>query len=878
VSQDLGKYDAQAMETRLYDWWVKEEFFKAGADQSKKPYTIVMPPPNVTGVLHLGHALDNTVQDLLIRFKRMQGFDALWVPGTDHAGIATQTRVEAKLMEESKTTRHDLGREKFIERVWSWKEEYAGVIRAQIRRLGASVDWSRERFTMDPGLSDAVREVFVRLYEDGLIYRGDYIINWCPRCGTALSDIEVEYEEKQSVLYEIDYPFVSGEGSLTVATTRPETLFGDVAVAVHPEDARYAHLVGNKLRLPFVDREIPVIADEYVDPEFGTGAVKITPAHDPNDFEVGKRHHLPAINVMTKDGTLSELAGEFAGMERFAARTAVIQALRARGQLREKAHVHSVGHCERCKTVVEPWLSTQWFVKMQPLAVPAMQAVQDGVTRFVPSRFEKIYQHWLENIRDWCISRQLWWGHRIPAWYCADCGHTTVARTTPEACGSCGSTHLHQDEDVLDTWFSSALWPFSTMGWPHDSEDLMRYFPTNVLSTGFDIIYFWVARMIFSSLYFTKQVPFQDVLIHGLVRDGEGRKFSKSLGNGIDPMDVIAQYSADALRFMLVTGAAMGQDMRFYMERVEAAQSLVTKIWNAAKFVIMNTADMQESADLTVTPTSLADRYILHRLQAAITRVTEEIEAYQFAEAGKELYEFFWNDFCDWYIELAKVSLYAEDEQAKLPTKATLIYVLDAALRLLHPYMPFVTEEIWQHLPHSGRTITLSAWPVANPAFQDYAGFEQMALVMDTIRAVRNLRHEANVAPSKKVQVVLKPNSSHESLLNGAIPYILRLCNAESVIVSATATPPEERVTNVIAGVEVYLSLAGLVEMEAELERLRKEKKELDTEVSRLLGKLNNAAFVAKAPADIVEKEKEKLAMYEDRRDKVVTELARWQK
>ena len=878
MSQDLGKYDAQAIETRLYDWWVNEGFFKAGADQSKQPYTIVMPPPNVTGVLHLGHALDNTVQDLLIRFKRMQGFDALWVPGTDHAGIATQTRVEAKLMEESGTTRHDLGREKFIERVWSWKEEYAGVIRAQIRRLGASVDWSRERFTMDPGLSDAVREVFVRLYEDGLIYRGDYIINWCPRCGTALSDIEVEYEEKQSALYEIDYPFVSGEGSLTVATTRPETLFGDVAVAVHPEDARYAHLIGSKLRLPFVEREIPVIADEYVDPEFGTGAVKITPAHDPNDFEVGKRHHLPAINVMTKDGTLSELAGEFAGMERFAARTAVIQALRACGQLREKAHVHSVGHCERCKTVVEPWLSTQWFVKMQPLAVPAMQAVQDGVTRFVPSRFEKIYQHWLENIRDWCISRQLWWGHRIPAWYCADCGHTTVARTTPEACGSCGGTHLHQDEDVLDTWFSSALWPFSTMGWPHDSEDLMRYFPTNVLSTGFDIIYFWVARMIFSSLYFTKQVPFQDVLIHGLVRDGEGRKFSKSLGNGIDPMDVIAQYSADALRFMLVTGAAMGQDMRFYMERVEAAQSLVTKIWNAAKFVIMNTTDVQNSADLTVTPTSLADRYILHRLQATITLVTEEIEAYQFAEAGKEIYEFFWNDFCDWYIELAKVSLYAQDEQAKLPTKATLIYVLDAALRLLHPLMPFVTEEIWQHLPHSGRTITLSAWPVANPALRDLAGFEQMALVMDTIRAVRNLRHEANVTPGKKVQVVLKPDPSHESLLNGAIPYILRLCNAESVIVGATATPPEERVTNVIAGVEVYLSLAGLVDMEAELERLRKEKKDLDSEVSRLLGKLNNAAFVAKAPADIVEKEKEKLAMYEDRREKVLTELARWQK
>ncbi len=878
MNGDLGKYDAEAIETRLYDWWVREGFFEAGKDLSKKPYTIVMPPPNVTGVLHLGHALDNTNQDMLIRFKRMQGYDALWVPGTDHAGIATQTRVEAKIMEESGTTRHDLGREKFVERVWSWKEEYANVIRSQVRRLGASVDWSRERFTMDPGLSDAVREVFVRLYEDGLIYRGDYIINWCPRCGTALSDIEVEYEEKQSALYEVDYPFASGEGSLTVATTRPETMFGDVAVAVHPEDERYAHLIGKALKLPFVDREIPVIADEYVDPEFGTGAVKITPAHDPNDFEVGQRHHLPSINVMTKEGKLNHHAGEFAGMERFAARKAVVEALKSHGQLREKGHVHSVGHCERCGTVVEPWLSTQWFVKMKPLAEPAMEAVNVGDIRFVPDRFAKIYQHWLENIRDWCISRQLWWGHRIPAWYCDDCGETTVARETPASCTHCGSAHLHQDEDVLDTWFSSALWPFSTMGWPKNSNDFARYFPTNVLSTGFDIIYFWVARMIFTSLYFTKQPPFQDVLIHGLVRDAQGRKFSKSLGNGIDPMDVISKYSADALRFMLVTGASMGQDMRFYMERVDAAQSLVTKIWNAARFVIMNTEDVTTVVTMEQAPTSLADRYILHRLQEATERVTQTIEAYQFAEAGKDIYEFFWNDFCDWYIELSKVSLYEGTDAEKAPTKATLVYVLDRALRLLHPFMPFVTEEIWQHLPHDGKTITHASWPVAVDTLRDQAGFDAMSLVMETIRAVRNLRHEANVNPAKKVQVVLKPETAHEALLQDTVAYVKRLCNAESVTVNHAANPPEERVTNVIAGVEVYLSLAGLVDVAAELERLNKEKLDLDGEVARLVKKLDNPSFVAKAPADIVEKEKEKLAMYEDRREKVLAEMARLQK
>lgn len=872
----LGAYHAEEIENRLYQWWMDQGFFEATGDQKKKPFTIVMPPPNVTGVLHLGHALDNTIQDLLIRMRRMQGYDALWLPGTDHAGIATQTRVEAQLSKNEGLSRHDIGREEFVKRVWEWKEQYAEVIRSQIRRLGASCDWSRERFTMDPGLSKAVREVFVTFYEKGLIYRGNYIINWCPRCGTALSDIEVEYEETKGTLYHITYPFTDGSGSLVIATTRPETLFGDVAVAVHPDDERYRSVVGKFLRLPFVEREIPVIADEYVDPEFGTGAVKITPAHDPNDFEVGQRHHLQAINVMTKDGKLNEYAGKFATLDRYEARTQVVAELMEQGVLTREEHDHSVGHCERCGTVVEPWLSTQWFVKMEPLAIPAKEVVASGKTQFIPDRFAKIYSHWLEHIRDWCISRQLWWGHRIPAFYCANCGGTTVSRDDVHVCSHCGSNQVSQDEDVLDTWFSSALWPFSTMGWPDDETgDLARYFPTQVLSTGFDIIYFWVARMIFMSLSFTGIPPFEHVLMHGLVRDDQGRKFSKSLGNGIDPMDVIEKYSADALRFMLVTGATLGQDMRFYLERVESAQALVTKIWNASRFVLMNIDSESKPQLPTVADRSLADRYILHRLQETSEQVTQELESYQFAEAGKTIYEFIWNDFCDWYIELAKVSLYDEQNEQKAATQGTLVFVLDHALRLLHPFMPFVTEEIWQALPHDGETIMRASWPDGSETLVDHKAYTDMMMVVDVVRAVRALRHEKNIAPSKKIDIILRPKADRVQMLQVAAPYLVRLCNPQSLMIASDVQLPEERITSVLADVEIIVSLDGLVDLAAEQKRLTEEKKQLEFEVSRLQGKLNNESFVAKAPDAIVQKEREKLQGYMEQLEKIVAELKR---
>ena len=870
----LGAYDSAELEQRLYGWWSERGFFTADRNSSKKPYTIVMPPPNVTGVLHIGHALDNTIQDLLIRMKRMQGYDALWVPGSDHAGIATQTRIEAQLLKEEGKTRHELGRVAFLERVWSWKEQYGDVIRSQIRRLGSSCDWTRERFTMDPGLSQAVREVFVSLYERGLIYRGKYIINWCPRCETALSDIEVVHEEVSGELFHIAYPFAAMAGSLTVATTRPETMFGDVAVAVNPHDERYRHIVGQFLRLPLTDREIPVIADEYVDPEFGTGAVKITPAHDPNDFEVGLRHRLAAINVMDKDGRLGEQAGVFAGLDRFAARKKIVEELTVTDQLAKFAHSHSVGHCERCGTVVEPWLSTQWFVRMQPLAEPAKEVVKNGAVRFVPDRFAKTYGHWLDNIRDWCISRQLWWGHRIPAFYCAQCGETTVSRTDVAACPQCGGA-VQQDEDVLDTWFSSALWPFSTMGWPDEEADFARYFPTQVLSTGFDIIYFWVARMIFTSLAFTDQAPFQDVLMHGLVRDDQGRKFSKSLGNGVDPMEIIDSYSADALRFMLVTGAALGQDMRFYTERVEQAQALVTKIWNAARFVLMNMTPDTTSVLPDRRRQSLADRYIVHQLARTVEQATRELEAYQFAEAGKRIYEFFWNDVCDWYIELSKVSLYGADEESKAPTRQTLCFVLDQALRLLHPFMPFVTEEIWQALPHDGETIMRAAWPTVADAAIDDQAFANMSLVMDVIRAIRALRQEQNIPLAKKAALTLRPNASRMDALRDAAPYIERLCNPSTLVIDPDATPPAERATTVLADVEVSLSLAGLVDIEAERERLDGELSRLDFEVERLRGRLANDSFVARAPAAVVDREREKLRGYEAQRAKVKGELRR---
>ena len=872
--KELGSYDAKAIEGKLYDWWLDRGFFIAGKDNAKGPFSIVMPPPNVTGVLHIGHALDNTFQDLLIRFKRMQGFDALWVPGMDHAGIATQTRVEANILKEEGVTRHQLGREAFVERIWQWKETYANTIRSQLKRLGASCDFSRERFTMDEGLSKAVREVFVRYYEEGLIYRGSYIINWCPRCETALSDIEVEHIDKKGALYHIAYPLSDGSGSLTVATTRPETLFGDVAVAVHPEDDRYQHLVGKTVVLPFIHREIPIIADTYVEREFGTGVVKITPAHDPNDYEVGMRHHLPMINVMDKEGKLNDLAGSFASKDRFEARKAIEEQLSEKGMLTKTEHDHAVGHCERCKTIVEPWLSTQWFVKMEPLAKPALEAVENEIVRFVPNRFSKIYGHWMENIRDWCISRQLWWGHRIPAFYCDDCHGVTVAMEDPTKCSHCQSTHLHQDEDVLDTWFSSALWPFSTMGWPSTTSDYARYFPTSVLVTGFDIIPFWVSRMIFSSLYFTNQRPFAKVLIHGLVRDDQGRKFSKSLGNGIDPMEIIDSYSADALRFMLVTGATLGQDMRFYLEKVESAQSLVTKIWNAARFVVMNT---QELTDITLPDDDqldVADRYILHKLYATTQALTEQFEAYEFAEAGKTIYEFFWNDFCDWYIELSKVHLYGEEPIKKEVTQRVLLYVLDQALRLLHPIMPFVTEEIWQVLPKEGETIMLAAWPAIPQKYKNEIAQNEMLLLIDIIRTLRTLRHENNLALSKPVPILLKVHPQKLSIVREGAHYITRLCNPSSLVIDVDFEVPAMRKVAVLTDIEVMISMEGMIDIDAERERLTKEKETLDFEVSRLEQKLANASFVDRAPKAIVDKEKEKLDDYRLRREKVLVLLA----
>ncbi len=870
----LGTYNAQEMEGRLYDWWLVKGFFKAGNDKTKKPYSIVMPPPNVTGVLHIGHALDNAMQDLLIRMKRMQGFDALWMPGMDHAGIATQTRVEAQLLKTEGKTRHDLGREAFVKRVWDWKEEYAATIRQQLKRLGASCDFSRERFTMDEGLSKAVREVFVRFYEKGLIYRGNYIIHWCPRCETALSDIEVEHVETSGALYHVAYPFADGTGALTIATTRPETMFGDVAVAVHPDDERYQHVIGKKLILPFIHREIPVIADEYVEKEFGTGAVKITPAHDQNDFEVGLRHHLKAINVMTKTGALNDHAGPFAGMDRFAARKKIEEELNALGILQKESHMHAVGHCERCGTVIEPWLSTQWFVKMEPLAMPAQKAVDQGDVSFVPERFSKIYTHWLDNIKDWCISRQLWWGHRIPAFYCDDCHEVIVSREDPQVCRACGSTHLHQDEDVLDTWFSSALWPFSTMGWPDKTDDLQRYFPTQVLVTGFDIIYFWVARMIFTSLAFTEKAPFRHVLMHGLLRDVQGRKLSKSLGNGIDPMEVIDQYSADALRFMLVTGATLGQDMRFYTERMESAQGLVTKIWNAARFVTMNTADVARVRVPQKDQLDVVDRYILHRLDETIHVVTTQLEVFDFAEAGKAIYEFFWNDFCDWYIETSKVHLYGQNEEKKVSAKETLVFVLDQSLRLLHPMMPFVTEEIWQALPTDGETIMKAEFPHLDGAWIDSDAMASMNLIMDIIRAVRTLRHDANLPLSKQVPIILKVSDERLAMVKSTAPYIERLCNPASLVIETAPHVPQERLVAVLTDVEVMLSMEGLIDKVAERERLLKEKQNFEFEVMRLVKKLENPSFVERAPEDVVQKEREKLRDYEEKRDKVIAMLA----
>ncbi|NLZ39237.1 MAG: valine--tRNA ligase [Firmicutes bacterium] len=863
-------YNPAEVEGRLYQWWLERKFFEAPRDPNKKTFTIVIPPPNVTGHLHMGHALDNTIQDILIRRKRMQGFDTLWLPGTDHAGIATQIKVEEHLAAEG-LTRYDLGREKFLERVWQWKEEYHARIIGQLYKLGVSCDWSRERFTMDEGCSQAVREVFVSLYEKGLIYRGNYIINWCPRCQTALSDIEVDHEDTEGSLTYIKYPLAEGEGHIVVATTRPETMLGDTAVAVHPQDSRYRHLVGSYVILPLMQRKIPIIADDYVDPAFGSGAVKVTPAHDPNDFAMGQRHQLPSVVVIADDGTMTAEAGKYAGLDRFTARKQVVEDLAREGVLlKVESHSHAVGHCQRCHTIIEPLLSKQWFVKMKPLAQPAIEKVKNGEIRFVPERFTKIYLNWVENIRDWCISRQIWWGHRIPAWYC-ECGETIVSRVEPQSCSKCGRAELRQDEDVLDTWFSSALWPFSTLGWPEQTADLAHYYPTDVLVTGYDIIYFWVARMIFMGLEFLKQIPFSTVYIHGLVRDALGRKMSKSLGNGIDPIEIIDKYGADTLRFTLITGQAPGNDQRFRQENVENSRNFANKIWNASRFVLMNLNDFSIE-DVELSNLTAADKWILHRYNQTVREVNRLMDLYELGEAARTIYEFLWNDFCDWYIELAKIPLYsAQKDEDKKVVCSVLTYVLERTLRLLHPFMPFITEEIWQKLPHQGETIVLAAWPEYDPAFEYQAAHDRFNLVMEVTRSIRFLRSEVQLPPGKKVELIFRvTNSESVAALQENEQILQKLAGLEKMeIVTNLSQQPKQALTAVVKDIEIYLPLAGVIDIEQEIKRLEKELQKITAEIERAEKKLQNQGFLSKAPAEVVAAERAKAENYRLKRDKI---------
>ncbi|WP_338777433.1 valine--tRNA ligase [Metabacillus sp. FJAT-52054] len=866
------KYDPNAVEQNRYQFWLDGKYFEAENDQEKQPYTIVIPPPNVTGKLHLGHAWDTTLQDILTRMKRMQGYDVLWLPGMDHAGIATQAKVEAKLKEEGKS-RYDLGREAFVEETWKWKEEYASHIREQWSKLGLGLDYSRERFTLDEGLSKAVREVFVTLYNKGLIYRGEYIINWDPATKTALSDIEVIYKDVQGAFYHMRYPLTDGSGHIEIATTRPETMLGDTAVAVHPEDERYKHLIGKMVTLPITGREIPIVADDYVDMDFGSGAVKITPAHDPNDFEIGNRHNLLRILVMNEDGTMNDKAGKYEGMDRFACRKQIVKDLQEDGILFNiEDHPHSVGHSERSGAVVEPYLSTQWFVKMQPLADAAVKLQSsDEKVNFVPERFEKTYLHWMENIRDWCISRQLWWGHRIPAWYHNETGEVHVGHEPPF-----DPENWKQDEDVLDTWFSSALWPFSTMGWPDtESIDYQRFYPTDVLVTGYDIIFFWVSRMIFQGLEFTEQRPFQDVLIHGLVRDDQGRKMSKSLGNGVDPMEVIDQYGADSLRYFLATGSSPGQDLRFSFEKVESTWNFANKIWNASRFALMNMEGLTfDQIDITGKK-SVADQWILTRLNETIEQVTKLADRYEFGEVGRVLYNFIWDDFCDWYIEMAKIPLYGEDEAAKHTTRSILAHVLDQTLRLLHPIMPFITEEIWQSLPHEGESITVAKWPEVKQELSNDQAASDMKLLMEIIRSVRNIRAEVNTPMSKKIQLKIKTKQEEVThQLENNRSYLERFCNPSSLEIGTDLPSEDKAMTAVVTGAELILPLEGLINMEEEIKRLEKELDKWTKEVERVQKKLGNEGFVKKAPEKVIEEERAKEKEYVEKRDSVLARIA----
>lgn len=861
-------YDPASVEKKWYEFWEKNRYFHAEPEPGKKPFSIVIPPPNITGKLHMGHALDNTLQDILIRWHRMMGDNTLWMPGYDHAGLATQIKVEEVLKKEEGKTRFDLGREEFVKRVWAWKEEYGDRIINQLKCLGISCDWERKRFTMDEGCSRAVRETFVSLFEKGLIYKGTRITNWCVNCHTALSDIEVEHEDTPGHLWYVRYPVVGEEDTyLTIATTRPETIPGDTAVAVNPEDERYAKLIGKTLRLPILNREIPVIADSYVDTKFGTGAVKITPSHDPNDYEMGLRHNLPEIVVIGKDGVMTEEAGPFTGLERYECRKQIVARLKEEGYLvKIEEHSHAVGHCQRCHNIVEPLVSTQWFVKMQPLVKAAVDCVTDGRTQFVPERFTKNYTGWMENIHDWCISRQIWWGHRIPVWYCDDCGEMSASRTDLEKCPKCGSTHIHQDEDALDTWFSSALWPFSTMGWPDNTELLKQFYPTSVLVTGYDIIFFWVARMLIMGMEFMKEIPFEKVFIHGLVRDSQGRKMSKSLGNGIDPLEVIEKYGADTLRFMLITGNTPGNDMRFYWERVEGTRNFANKIWNASRFALMNMEGYDKDAELA--PYTLADKWILSRLQDTVKDVTSLLERFELGEAGRAIYDFIWSEVCDWYIEIAKPRLYNKEAAAERATaQHVLATVLVSAMKLLHPYMPFITEEIYQCLPHEAESIMISKWPVADESLVDPEAERGMNAIMDSIKAIRNMRAEVNANPGKKIPAIMlvsedlrevvAHNDSYIKLLGGIDNLELRPLNGEK---------PENAMAAVVTGIEVYLPLAGLIDVEKETQRLSKELAAMEKDLQRAGGKLNNAGFLAKAPEDVIAKER---AKYEELSGKI---------
>ena len=872
ANDDLKKaYDHKEVEQKLYERWMERGYFRGEPDEKKQPFTIVIPPPNITGQLHMGHALDNMMQDALIRFKRMQGYSALWVPGTDHASIATEVKIVDQMAKEG-LKKEDIGREAFLERAWQWRETYGGRIVKQLKKLGSSCDWSRERFTMDEGCSRAVKEVFVRLYEKGLIYRGNRIINWCPTCQTALSDAEVEYSEQASHLWHIRYKAEDGGEGVIVATTRPETMLGDTGVAVNPNDERYTDLVGKNVILPIVNKPIPVVADEYVDMEFGTGAVKMTPAHDPNDYEVAVRHNLEMKRVMTDDGRMTEDCGKFAGMKALEARDAIVEELKNTGALiKIEDYSHNVGTCYRCHSTVEPLISRQWFVSMKELAQPAIEAVRSGKIKFVPERFDKIYFNWLENIRDWCISRQLWWGHRIPAYYCEDCGEMVVARETPETCPKCGAKHFKQDEDVLDTWFSSGLWPFSTLGWPDKTPELEYFYPTSVLVTGYDIIFFWVARMIIFGMEIMGDVPFKYVNIHGIVRDSQGRKMSKSLGNGIDPLEVIDKYGADALRFSLAIGNAPGNDMRYYDEKVNAASNFANKIWNASRFVMMNAKQGGEQP-IDMSRADIADKWILSRLNDVIKYVTENMEKFELGLAAQKVYDFIWSEFCDWYIEMAKPRLYSDDEAVKENTVAVLKKVLIDSLKLLHPFMPFITDEIYTELLGAGESIMISDYPVYDEAMSFEKEEDYMESVMSIIRGVRNQRSEMNVPPSKKAALIIRTDKPE--IVSSCSAYLEKLAYASSVSVIAPDEQAPKNAASCVTDIgEAYLPLGDLIDVEKETARLEKELANLEGEIKRANGKLANEKFTSKAPAAVVEEERKKLAKYTDMLEKVKDRL-----